>query len=151
MPERSQRAYIRHPSDIPIEIARATRDRKDRQRLHNISYGGLCCGCSVYVKPGALIWLSIALVEPPFEAKARVVWCHSCASGYDLGVEFMEAEDAFRARMVEQICHIERYKRWAFDNQGRELSAEQAAKEWIGKYAADFPNPAHEDVPDGNA
>jgi hypothetical protein len=142
MPERSQRAYIRHPSDIPIEIARAPRGRKDRQPLHNISFGGLCCGCRAYVKPGSLIWLNIAMVEPPFEAKARVVWCHSCASGYDLGVEFMDAEDAFRVRMVEQIFHIEQYKRQVRDAEGREISAEQAAHEWISKHAADFPDPA---------
>lgn len=142
MPELNQRAYIRHPANIPIEIALIARTGKHRQRLHDISFGGLRCGFSAYVKPGTLIRLNIDLVDPPFDARARVIWCHSCMSGFDLGVEFMDAEDAFRARMVEQICHIEQYKRWAQDTQGRELSAEQAAKEWINKYAADFPNPS---------
>ncbi|HEX2244620.1 MAG TPA: hypothetical protein VHK27_15500 [Gammaproteobacteria bacterium] len=32
------------------------------------------------------------------------------ANGYDLGVEFMHADAAFRMTMVEQISHIEQYK-----------------------------------------
>lgn len=139
--KQNHRAYIRHPADIPIEIAFMPRDRKHRQRVRDISFGGLRCGFSVYVKPGTLIRLNIHLVDPPFDARARVIWCHSCVSGFDLGVEFMDAEDAFRARMVEQVCHIEQYRRWAKENEGRELNAEEAAREWISRYAADFPNP----------
>jgi hypothetical protein len=41
--------------------------------------------------------------------------------------------------MVEQICHIEHYKREVAEREGRELSGQQAAKEWIAKYAASFP------------
>jgi len=145
MSEQNQRAYIRHPADIPIEIALVSRDRKYRQRVYDISFGGLRCGFGAYVKPGTLVRLNIDLVDPPFDAHARVIWCHSCINGFDVGVEFMDAEDAFRARMVEQLCHIEQYKRWAKDNEGRELTAEQAATEWITKYAADFPNPSQKD------
>ncbi|MBA2490668.1 MAG: PilZ domain-containing protein [Gammaproteobacteria bacterium] len=141
MSELNHRAYIRHPADIPIEIALMARDRKHRQRVRDISFGGLRCGFSAYVKPGTLIRLNIRLVDPPFDARARVIWCHSCVSGFDLGVEFMDAEDAFRARMVEQVCHIEQYRRWAKDSEGRELNAEEAAREWISRYAADFPDP----------
>jgi hypothetical protein len=47
--------------------------------------------------------------------------------------------------MVEQVCHIEQYKRSAKDNEGRELTSEQAATEWIARHAADFPNPSHPD------
>ena len=41
--------------------------------------------------------------------------------------------------MVEQICHIEQYKQDVFEKDGRRLSGEQAALEWIEKYATDFP------------
>ena len=45
----------------------------------------------------------------------------------------------FRARMVEQVCHIEQYRHEILKNEGRKLSSEAAALEWIQKYAPLFP------------
>jgi hypothetical protein len=150
MVDKPRRAYIRHPSNIPITIASATRDVEDKHALNNISFGGLSCGSDTDVEPGTVVWLNIPLVKPPFKAKGKVVWCQWHADGYDLGVEFMDADDAFRARMVEQICHIEHYKHQVRVTEGRELSAEQVAREWISRYVADFSNPEpHES--DGSA
>jgi hypothetical protein len=41
--------------------------------------------------------------------------------------------------MVEQICCIEHYREEILLNEGRELSCEEAATEWISTYAAQFP------------
>ncbi len=41
--------------------------------------------------------------------------------------------------MVEQVCYIEDYRRFVLMHEGRELSQEDAASEWIAKYAAQFP------------
>jgi hypothetical protein len=43
--------------------------------------------------------------------------------------------------MVEQICFIEHYKNEMLETQGRKLTSEQAAAEWIENYGADFPEP----------
>jgi hypothetical protein len=112
-----------------------------------VSFGGLSCDFSAYVEPGTVIWVNIGLVKPPFKAKGRVVWCRYRTVGYELGVEFMDADDAFRARMVEQICHIEQYRDRLRAREGRELSAEQAAREWIERFAADFPDHDPEGTP----
>jgi hypothetical protein len=40
---------------------------------------------------------------------------------------------------VEQICHIEQYKADVLLSEGRRLNGEQAALEWIEKFARDFP------------
>jgi hypothetical protein len=37
--------------------------------------------------------------------------------------------------MVEQICHIEHYRRAVHESQGRTLSSREAAIEWIEGYA----------------
>jgi hypothetical protein len=42
--------------------------------------------------------------------------------------------------MVEQVCHIENYKKEVYQTEGRLLTAEEAAVEWIHKYASQFPN-----------
>jgi hypothetical protein len=36
--------------------------------------------------------------------------------------------------VVEQVCHIENYKKVVYQAEGRLLTAEEAAMEWIGKY-----------------
>jgi hypothetical protein len=43
--------------------------------------------------------------------------------------------------MIEQICHIESYRRDVAQQEGRQLTTEEAAVEWISRYASSFPNP----------
>ncbi len=61
------------------------------------------------------------------------------ASQHEVGIEFEKSRDFFRMRMIEQICHIEHYRGEVLRTQDRELSAQEAAAEWISKYADDFP------------
>jgi hypothetical protein len=53
-------------------------------------------------------------------------------------VQFIDADEAYRTRMVEQVSHIEEYRRSVERLEGRELSAEEAAFEWIHRFAAHF-------------
>lgn len=46
--------------------------------------------------------------------------------------------EAFRARMESQCRQIESYRRAVCEESGREISLEDAAKEWIERYAASF-------------
>jgi len=138
------RQFIRHPVDVPIEVRTDDGGPLSEFHTHDISAGGLAFQSGVAVSPGAKIGIRIPYVQPAFEARARVVWCHPHQGrGYELGVSFLDAEDAFHARMVEQVCHIEDYRKAVLRTEGRELSAEQAAVEWIEKYAEAFPNPDH--------
>ena len=77
--------------------------------------------------------------RPPFETTARVAWCRLRDGEYELGLSFIDPDDAFRARMVEQICHMEHYRRQVHETEGRSLTTEEAAREWIERNAARFP------------
>ena len=70
-----------------------------------------------------------------------MAWCQNEGGQYAVGVQFLDSEEAFRVRMVEQVCHIESYRRDIAEREGRQLTAEEAALEWIGRYASSFPNP----------
>jgi hypothetical protein len=133
------RQYIRHPIDMPIEIRTDPGAALSSFAAQDISVGGLALRSALAVAPGTSVEVRIPFVEPAFEARARVVWCRGRDSGYDLGVTFLDAEDAYLARMVEQICHIEDYRRSVWRREGRQLDPEQAAAEWIARYAAKFP------------
>ena len=82
----------------------------------------------------------IPVGQRPFRARGAVVWCRHAHSCYELGIQFVMHEDAFAARMVEQLCYIERYRREVREREGRELDSTQAAMEWITRYAATFPH-----------
>jgi hypothetical protein len=43
-------------------------------------------------------------------------------------------------RLIEQICYIEHYRQEVLISEGRKLTSEQAALEWIEKFAQDFPS-----------
>lgn len=131
------RSFIRHPSDIPIELV-AEESALD-PRLHNLSLGGLACESDRFLTKGTPVAIRMPSVFPSFRATGRVVWCRPTGSAFEVGVQFTDPEDLFMARMVEQICHIEHYKNAVRDAEGRELDGEQAAREWIAKYGARFP------------
>jgi len=135
------RQFIRHPLDVPIEIRTDLRGPAAAFHTQDISLGGLAVHSDVPVAPGSLIEVRIAYVEPAFEARARVAWCRPRrdGAGHEVGVSFLDPEDVFRARMVAQICYIEDYRRSIARAEGRELSSEEAAGEWIAKYAHKFP------------
>jgi hypothetical protein len=50
----------------------------------------------------------------------------------------MNTNDAFTARMLEQVWQIINYQN-RLEQEGRLLSIEEAALEWIDRYAAYFP------------
>jgi hypothetical protein len=133
------RSYIRHPTDVPIELSPAEQIGDEHLRIKDVSVGGLSLKSDIALKPKTLIKIKIPLVEPPFEAHGKVVWCKMSHSDYEIGVEFIDEQDAFAARMVEQICHIEHYRINVKETEGRDLNIEDAAQEWIKKYARDFP------------
>ncbi|WP_020409628.1 PilZ domain-containing protein [Hahella ganghwensis] len=145
MTSHSMRQYIRHPTDIPIAIEKSQDDdsvapEEQATRLQNISSGGMCCTTSRPYPVGEKVKVAIRAFSPPFEIIAEVMWCQYTTLGYETGLSFLSSEDAYAARMVEQICHIEHYKREVFINEGRMLSAEEAAQEWIDKFATEFPD-----------
>jgi hypothetical protein len=62
----------------------------------------------------------------------------------------MDADGAYCALMVEQVCHIEECRQQVLaQEERRALSAKQAAHEWVHQFAADFPNPMSRDDDDG--
>ncbi|MCH7504028.1 PilZ domain-containing protein [PVC group bacterium] len=134
------REFIRHPSNIPIDIQLADVAVDTKDYLDDISVGGLSFRSKVTLKEGAIIHIKIPLVDPVFQVKATVVWCRKTKGEYHVGVKFVNPQDENRIRMVEQICYIEQYKKEIFQKEGRVLTGEEAALEWIGKYADKFPN-----------
>ncbi len=135
------RRYIRHPAGIPIEVKARGQMAHDVHHTVDLGIGGMAFRCDRDFAEGEAVVIRIPFVHPPFDVEARVVWCRLREDGFLLGVEFLNRDDAFMTRMVEQVCHIENYQKAVCRTEGRQLSAEEAAREWISKYAARFPGP----------
>ena len=135
-----QRKFIRHPSDIPIEFSDTDGEPVSQVgNAHDVSYGGLAFESANCPQSGAIIQIRIPTVQPAFETRGQVVWCRRLDGRYEVGVRFLEHTDAFKVRMVEQVCHIEQYKRDVLEREGRSLTGAAAAKEWIERYASKLP------------
>lgn len=139
MPE-TRRQYIRHPSGLPISYSVGTRPGQRVTELKDVSRGGLCFSTEHHLPEGAAIVVEIPVKEPPFRAEGLVAWSSARENNaYEVGIRFIHAEERHTLRMVEQICYIEHYRRQVRETEGRELTPEAAAREWIFKYAHRFP------------
>ncbi len=137
--EKETRKFIRHEAGLPIEVGLGDLVAHKKEYLNNISFGGLSFKSKENVEKGTVIKIRIPLVRPMFEATGKVAWCRKENDIYNVGVQFVTPADGFKMRMLEQICHIETYKKEVRKKEGRRITGEAAAIEWINKYAAKFP------------
>ena len=134
------RQYIRHPIAVPLCYQLSEELENNSSQTTNISVGGLCFSTDEHLPPGKNLRISIHIGDAPFETEGEIVWCNSCPLGFEAGICFKNEDDAYAARMVEQVCHIEQYRQHIRDQEHRELTQEQAAREWIDKHASEFPS-----------
>jgi len=134
------RQFIRYAVDIPIEITvRDTEDLKT-EKIKDVSICGLCITMTECPGRGSRLLIRIPYLHPPFQTCAEVVWCLRKGEHYDVGLCLLDPDDAFNVRMVEQVCYIEHYRNEVLKAEGRQLSAEEAAAEWISAYSSGFPS-----------
>lgn len=145
--ESVMRRFIRHPSDMPIDFQINEHEPPVAHKIRDVSLGGLCFTADRPMQRGSHIRIHIPIASSagegaahrPFEADGVVAWCRREGSGYAVGVQFADQSTQFGVRMVEQICHIEHYRYDVYQEQGRMLTSEEAAREWVERYAAEFP------------
>lgn len=132
------RKFLRHPSDLPVELVLRKQAFLPRQRLHNISLGGVACNSSRSFRRGTAVEMRIPLFGEQARYPGVVAWCQRQPEGYLVGIAFLDEDTLFRARMVEQVCQIEHYRRQREQELGEQLAIENVAREWISQHAADF-------------
>ncbi len=133
------RQFLRHPCDFPVELVIRKQTFLPRQRLHNISLGGVACNSPRGFRRGTSIELRIPLLGDAARYAGVIAWSRKQANDYWVGIAFIDEDTLFRARMVEQVCRIEQYRRQREQASGGSLPFEELALEWIAQNAADFP------------
>lgn len=133
------RQFLRHPCDFPVELVIRKQTFLPRQRLHNISLGGVACNSPRGFRRGTSIELRIPLLGDAARYAGVIAWSRKQVNDYWVGIAFIDEDTLFRARMVEQVCRIEQYRRQREQASGSSLPFEELALEWIAQNAADFP------------
>src|SRR5574337_1299928 len=93
------RQFIRHPVSIPIEVRAGERAGGGLHHTLNLSLGGLEIDSDSEIEPGTIVEVCIPFVEPAFETCGRVAWCRCRGTIFELGVQFLDADDAYRTRI----------------------------------------------------
>jgi PilZ domain len=137
------RAYIRHPSKVDIQVTPLSTREQLNLEINNISMGGLSFDSNVSFYKDTVVKLKIPSIKPVFKVNAIIRWCREQASeqesAYELGVEFLDTDDAFKVRMIEQACHISEYRKEKQAKIGKRISWNQASNEWIEQNGGSFP------------
>ena len=127
------------PIQVTLECTEDENDETVDQTITNVSLGGLAFVSQKPLEVLQRVRVCIPLLREDNNLVGNVVWCEKAGKSYEIGIEFEKSRDVFRLRMIEQICHIEHYRKEVERLEGRELSSHEAAGEWISKYASDFP------------
>lgn len=108
----------------------------------DISLGGLNFSWSRKLPKGASVVLTIPVRETEFDVRAKVAYARESRvpSRFEIGVQFVDTPGAFRARLAEEVIQILEYRKKISREAGRDISEEEAARQWIMSRASDFPS-----------
>ena len=136
-----KRRFYRHPISVPITLNSAKDQSGGSSQSLDVSLGGLSFLWPRKLPKGALVGVNIAVKDKLFEIKSKVAYAkEDLKTGkFRTGVCFTDYPSAFMARLVEEMLEILRYRKNLSRELGREIPEEEAASEWIKKYAARFP------------
>jgi hypothetical protein len=134
-------SYIPHPKEIPVRVSVRDAQGTAFRGLEIPGLGGVRLISQKPYRPGLSIDLDVRICGEWRRLRGLVVSLKDLPSGYEVGIGFQSRIDAFEGRMLEQACHIESYKLGIWRTQGRDITVEQGAREWIGRFSATFPSP----------
>ncbi len=127
------------PDDIGGQLSLDALAIRNGDYLREMAPHGLVFASIRALESGVVIDLRIPAALPAIETTGRVTWCTPEDDHFIVGVEFVHGIDRFRARMIWQVYRIEQYRETVLKREGRELTRQDAAVEWIKRYAPDFP------------
>ncbi len=137
---RDKRQFYRHPISVPIRYQEKMAPAAEKTKSVDLSEGGLSFLADHFLEKGASVHLSIPVENEIFQIRGQVAYCTRLSSTgfYRTGVAFLDAMDAFRAKLAEELIKIKQYRDKLSAELGRQITEEQAAEKWIQKYAKHF-------------
>lgn len=139
----NRRRFIRHPISVPVVCRRAASNSVGAHELRDLSHGGLCFVSESGYAPGDVIDVTFPTLRHPASLRGEVAWTVQIddkgGARHMTGLRFLDDQEHFRGRLIEQLCHIENYRRIQSLRYGRDITYAAAAEEWIDREADRFP------------
>lgn len=133
--------FIKHPEDIPLDYSVDAEQKQQfvNVQMLNVHDGGMVFGACSPVPIGVKINIRVSINGEELSLCGVVTHCIQLDDDHcDIGVQFKQDNEHYAMRMIEQACHIEHYRK-AWSAHGRKLTEDEAAKEWIARFAPSFP------------
>lgn len=137
----TQTGFIHHPAGFPIEFRRIWFNGKQELNEDDPGNIGVIFESQKYIKPGATVEIQIPVRGEQEKFRGKVVLVRNKGRHYEIGLWLCHRIDASRARIVEQICHIESYfLKKKYQDGPYTVTRDRVAEEWISKYAGNVPS-----------
>ena len=140
-----RRRFIRHPLCFPLSYnivvkSSKKKEKETKTRTINISMGGLLFLTKKPVETDATIVIKMPFQDKIFNVKAKVIHCDKSEETklYNVGVSFYRLSDAFKVKLIEQLYLISEFRDLWSVQLGREVTLEEASREWIKRYSKRF-------------
>ena len=140
-----KRRFIRHAMCFPLtyKVLKKVDLEKIKETTSetiNISRDGLLFSAAKSVNPDAVIEVQLPFRDKMFTVKAQVVHCTPVPDSqyYNIGICFKNFNDAFKVKLIEQLYLISEYRDLREIQLGREISLQEASKDWIKRYSKRF-------------
>ena len=143
-----KRQFIRHSICFPLAYkvienettSPAGSGRGKSSESINISAGGLLFSAKRPVKAGSEIQIKIPFQDKVFSVQAKAVHCRKDSETklYNIGARFSKLNAAFKVKLIEQLYLISGYRDLRSIQLGKDMSLEDASREWIKRYSARF-------------
>src|SRR3569623_530942 len=104
------RRFIRHSLCFPLSFKILKKGSQERTKTINVSLGGLLFPAKQAVDAGSRILINMPFENKVFNIRAQVVRCTKSAKLYEVAVSFSSPQEAFKAKMIEQIYLIAEYR-----------------------------------------
>lgn len=137
---KERRHFIRHPICYPLKFRVTSEKRFENSSTINVSEGGLLFLSKRLVAKGMLLVVELPFLDKIFKVKARVMHVERDASTklFNVGVMFYRISDALKVKLIEQLYLIDEYRHLRSIQLGREVTLQEASREWIKLYSRRF-------------
>jgi len=139
-----RRHFMRHPVCFPLAYKvldnSPVHEKEKRSTTINISMGGLLFSAKHPAKVKSKILIKMPFQDKVFNIKARVVHCNinPDTKMYNIGACFYRVSDAFKTKLIEQLYLISEFRDVWSMQLGRQVTLEEASREWIKRYSERF-------------
>ena len=140
---RNRRCFIRHPVSMTVQCRKEGHREARANEIRDISFGGMYFISADSYAPGDIVEMEFPPLILRNKITGEIIWSSPVslkpAIQFSNGLKFLSKRVLFMARMIEQMCCIEKYREAQIRESHRSLSGDQAAREWIRMCAARLP------------